>query len=410
MLATTKNQLQDTNNDFVYDAAGNLTQLGPSGGSYVFDAENHLTSAAGVTYTYDGDGNRVMKSNGTIYWYGANSASIEETDLSGNFQRAYYFFNGQRVARQLPTNEVGFYMTDHLGNVRYLGGSATGYSIDYYPYGGIIVNSDIGDDRYQFTGKERDSESNLDNFGARFDSSQWGRFLSPDKLVDQHTEDPQSMNLYAYVRNRPLTDTDPSGHFDCDKKQSVCQSAIAADAKIRAASFDINNPNIFALQKISDTLGTYGDNNGVTLMSHDFTGTQYEDANAVTFGKAIVFSSKFSGSTDETAAVVMVHEGTHVMQNERADKMSLSWLGMSGIMDSDSRPSWQGQINLEKEAFRNQGYMEQALHMKGQIYDPSDVRPGAAARMADRIDSGARKSVGITCPSVGDTWLQTCQP
>ena len=64
-----------------------------------------------MTYTYEGDGNRVMKSNGTIYWYGANNASLEETDLSGNFQRAYYFFNGQRVARQLITNEVGFYMT-----------------------------------------------------------------------------------------------------------------------------------------------------------------------------------------------------------------------------------------------------------------------------------------------------------
>jgi RHS repeat-associated protein len=168
-----------------------------------------------VTYTYDGDGNRVMKSNGTIYWYGANSASLAETDLSGNIQRWYYFFDGQRVARQLPTNEVGFYMTDHLGNVRYLGGSATGYSIDYYPFGGIIVNSDTGDDRYQFTGKERDSESGLDNFGARYDSSSMGRFMSPDPSnAGASLDTPQSWNAYSYVLNNPLNYIDPSG-MDC---------------------------------------------------------------------------------------------------------------------------------------------------------------------------------------------------
>ncbi len=32
----------------------------------------------------------------------------------------------------------------------------------------------------KFTGKERDSESGLDNFGARYDSSQYGRFMTPD--------------------------------------------------------------------------------------------------------------------------------------------------------------------------------------------------------------------------------------
>ena len=44
-------------------------------------------------------------------------------------------------------------MTDLLGSVRYLGGSATGYKLDYYPYGGVILDTDTGDDRYQFTGR-----------------------------------------------------------------------------------------------------------------------------------------------------------------------------------------------------------------------------------------------------------------
>ncbi len=66
---------------------------------------------------------------------------------------------------------------------------------------------------YKFTGKERDSESGLDNFGARYDSSSFGRFMSPDPMFmnDHHLFDPQELNLYSYARNNPLSLTDPTG-------------------------------------------------------------------------------------------------------------------------------------------------------------------------------------------------------
>jgi RHS repeat-associated protein len=68
----------------------------------------------------------------------------------------------------------------------------------------------------RFTGKERDSESGLDNFGARYISSTMGRFMSPDPsgLSYANPFDPQSFNLYSYVRNNPLINTDPTG-LDC---------------------------------------------------------------------------------------------------------------------------------------------------------------------------------------------------
>jgi len=67
-----------------------------------------------------------------------------------------------------------------------------------------------------FTGKERDAESGNDYFGARYYGSTMGRFLSPDPsgLLAQHPEDPQSWNLYAYARNNPLINLDPTG-LDC---------------------------------------------------------------------------------------------------------------------------------------------------------------------------------------------------
>lgn len=67
--------------------------------------------------------------------------------------------------------------------------------------------------RHSFTGKERDSESGLDNFGPRYFGSSLGRFQSPDPLyIELHRlVDPQQLNLYAYARNNPLTFTDPTG-------------------------------------------------------------------------------------------------------------------------------------------------------------------------------------------------------
>jgi RHS repeat-associated protein len=74
------------------------------------------------------------------------------------------------------------------------------------------------------TGKERDSESGNDYFGARYYSSAMGRFMSPDWAAKAEPvpyaklDNPQTLNLYAYMRNNPLGGTDPDGHCDwCQK-------------------------------------------------------------------------------------------------------------------------------------------------------------------------------------------------
>src|SRR6266576_2693114 len=55
---------------------------------------------------------------------------------------------------------------------------------------------------YQLTGKERDSESGLDNFEARYLGSSLGRFMSPDpENAGASAAAPQSWNAYAYVMN-----------------------------------------------------------------------------------------------------------------------------------------------------------------------------------------------------------------
>lgn len=85
----------------------------------------------------------------------------------------------------------------------------------------------------KFTGKIRDGESGLDYFGERYYSSLHGRFTSPDKpFADQDIVEPQSWNLYSYVRNNPLKYIDDFG----DKITYASPELEAISNAIRAES------------------------------------------------------------------------------------------------------------------------------------------------------------------------------
>ncbi|MFL6436911.1 MAG: RHS repeat-associated core domain-containing protein [Terriglobales bacterium] len=206
---------------YSYDAAGDLLNDG-LGHTLVYNAENRIGSAAGVTYTYDGDGNRVNKSSGKLYW-NASVGMIAESNLSGTFSKEYVYFNGQRIARKDISNKsVHYYFSDHLQSTSIVTNATGGIEqeSDYYPWGmeRVITDTTPSANVYKFTGKERDSESGLDEFGARYYGSSLGRFMTPDWAAKPvtvpyaHFGNPQSLNLYSYVQNNPTTVGDPDGH------------------------------------------------------------------------------------------------------------------------------------------------------------------------------------------------------
>jgi RHS repeat-associated protein len=220
VTAAANNQLQ---NGYSYDAAGNMTHDATANLNYTYDPENRIAGAAGYTYTYDADGNRVEKANGTtgtLYWY-MSPGIVGESDLAGNLKSEYVFFGGERVARKdFPGNAVSYYFSDHLKTasvITDLAGNIKSES-DYYPWGGELQFTNNDTNHYKFTGKERDAETGLDYFGARYYSNGLGRFVTPDwsavpvPVPYADLTDPQSLNQYSYVRNIPTTKADVDGH------------------------------------------------------------------------------------------------------------------------------------------------------------------------------------------------------
>ena len=231
---------------FAYDAAGNtlndLTNGCITGQvCYAWYADGHLAAANGTTYYYDVHGNRVQKAGSKWYWYGLGSEPLDESDTHGNITDEYVYFGGKRVShRVVSTNALYFYGDDMLGTSRTIFTSAgvLCYDADFYPFGGERPYTNTCAQNYKFTGKERDAESGLDNFGARYFGSSMGRFTSADPLLSSgNPGTPQTWNRYAYALNNPLRIVDPTGLWDWDQSAGGDMS----DEDLQAIANDKHN-------------------------------------------------------------------------------------------------------------------------------------------------------------------------
>jgi RHS repeat-associated protein len=185
-----------------------ITILGPGldqvtqGQASIDVADIALTSADGTVRTvFNGSPVNLTPS-------AAQSAGV--TNIQGS-----YVFNA--TPGESPSGITYYYLADHLGTTQ-VELSAGGYPVwegQFAPFGQELDTQPTAM-RYKFTGQEREAESSLDYFGARYYPSATGRFMSPDPSgpASMRFEDPQSLNLYAYVRNNPLINVDPTG-LDC---------------------------------------------------------------------------------------------------------------------------------------------------------------------------------------------------
>lgn len=228
---TGNNNRADASSGIVYDAAGNVL-VDNLGQGYTYDAEERISSVTPylggtVTYQYDSEGNLVYENggNGTqVFLRNAAGQPVliyPATGTSGPFQDIQAYVDGELIG---TLNNGAFYWAgkDTVGTKRFsstFGNGDVPYAAETFtslPFGDAL--SSIGISPLHFTGKERDTESGNDYFGARYYASSMGRWMSPDwsakvaPVPYAKLDDPQSLNLYAYVGNNPLSKADPDGH------------------------------------------------------------------------------------------------------------------------------------------------------------------------------------------------------
>lgn len=241
---------------YCYDAAGNL--LSDLNHKYTYDAENRLitvdggSGVGGTTYQYDADGHRTRANIGgqiREFLHDLAGRSVTVVDSSQNLIRAELWAGDRHLATYNGVAGAGgttlFAHTDWLGTER-LRTDPTGTPSGNWtslPFG--EGSSALNSSALHFTGQERDVESGLDYFKARYFGSALGRFMSPDPgNAGAGIGDPQSWNGYAYVSNSPITATDPYGLFENPKpcpagSKGTCIDVVATADPVPLILLDI---------------------------------------------------------------------------------------------------------------------------------------------------------------------------
>jgi len=227
-LTSITNHVGNTTQTYQYDNNGNVTA-----DSYhelnniTYNVQNlpkTLTkSGSTINYWYDAQGNRIRKQTtenvDEHYIIGAGGETEAVTDANGTVKFWSINAGSNMIGRVEQGRKHYYYLKDHLGSIRATIDQA-GYKVsydDYDPWGlqlagrsGISGNAN---DKFKFTGKERDKETvssaaqGYDYFGARYYDSRIGRWMSVDPLAEKYP----NLNAYNYTANNPIIFIDPDG-------------------------------------------------------------------------------------------------------------------------------------------------------------------------------------------------------
>ena len=215
-----------------------------------------------------------------------------------------------RISTQIPKTyynrfPIYFNHSDHLGSATFI----TDYYgepkqfLHYMPYGELFANQQTSsyNERFKFTGKERDTETDYDYFGARYYSSDYINWISPDPLLDKYP----SISPYAYCSNNPIKYVDPDGN----KIYFAPNVSIDFKKDFRIAVQYMNRHNISQiLYKLEQSPNIYYINEGEQGKGSEFKITT----------KTITWSSRTGIITDNLYEMlpieVLNHELDHALE------------------------------------------------------------------------------------------------
>jgi RHS repeat-associated protein len=258
--------------------------------------------------------------------------------------------------------KVQWLVPDHLGTPRMIidqtGSLANIKRHDYLPFGeelfaptggrSAALGYTGGDGvRQQFTDKERDIETGLDYFQARYYLSTAGRFTSTDPIFisDKQTYNPQLWNLYNYVGNNPLNATDPTGmelvqlglHTDeeIDKRRKAIDEEKKAIRKDKGLTKQQQDEKRAKLEAEKKTLGFEKEGNKVvgqqlaSLQSHgELNGLKLSDFTLSTDSKHDFDADPRVSDDPGAGAAMFMLEGystqIYVKQDSNQFQMSLT--------------------------------------------------------------------------------------
>ncbi|MDR0793879.1 MAG: RHS repeat-associated core domain-containing protein, partial [Chitinophagaceae bacterium] len=240
--------------DYTYDAHGNMLTM-PHLSEMLWDYNDRLFAASNGTFTsyynYDAEGNRTRKviDNGNIieacFYINGYELYLKVTNNGVDIERTTVnIADDEKVFVRVETETgqspvVRYQYDNHLGSAC-LELDEQGYIIsyeEYHPFGTTSYRAgrnatEVSQKRYKYCGKERDEETGLYYFGARYYAAWLCRFCS----CDVKSADYPQVNPYCYALNNPLRYVDPTGMSpeNPDKLKQAAKVGVEASAKYKS--------------------------------------------------------------------------------------------------------------------------------------------------------------------------------
>jgi len=207
------------------NANGSITGFSPAYGtaavtSLSYNNGGRLTSVSGSSgvlgsYVYDALGNRFSKTvgtNTTLYQYSPGMTLLEES--TGGTATDYIYLNGRPIA-MLTGSTFTYLHGNNIGTplVATNASQAVVWRQNYLPFGETLSTSGSFVVNLRFPGQYYDAESGFNHNGFRDYVPALGRYLESDPIGIYGGGQSNGFNTYAYVANRPMTLTDPTGRY-----------------------------------------------------------------------------------------------------------------------------------------------------------------------------------------------------
>ena len=204
----------------VYDKIGNPTTYRGWGMTWQGRQLTKAVKDKTVTFTYDSEGIRTSKSDGTnTTKYLLNGTQILAQTTNGKTLCFFYDQQGNRVGMADSSNHFYYYIYNVQGDVIALADAATGKLVVTYTYDAwgklmelkdTTANSVGTQNPFRYRGYYYDAETGLYYLQSRYYDPEVGRFINAD---GQLNEGVLGYNMFAYCENNPVMRDDPTGHF-----------------------------------------------------------------------------------------------------------------------------------------------------------------------------------------------------
>lgn len=331
-------------------SGGGSSQAVPCGAAYAPNTTVSLSAQPDSGSTFDG-------------WSGACSgtSTCAVTMTAARYVQANF-------AGPLTTQTKQYYHSDALGSVRAVTDESAAVISrhDYQPFGEDAAV--LSGDPRRFTNKERDQETALDYFGARYHRSLTARFTTVDPVqVTASLVDPQRWNRYSYARNNPLRYVDHQGLYVFDPSVTDKDKQKFRDA-LETAKNAANALSGSQRDAVQAAIAAYGDEGtpGVTVAFGPLNKNVAGDTKGMGLdpstleGQVLVtFDTRHSNEL----AIDVAHEGSHAedfltyYKALAADPASLAGVGKvaGGPLDLTK-------YETERRAYNVSAYVAIGLH------------------------------------------------